>query len=285
VIALGVVALAWRPELRLGGASESPAPSTVATPPEETPAPEVAVATPPSEVTVATPPPAEEPAPPALAVDPAPPVTPADEVERRLASLDAHGSTRAAVGAILAAWHERPLAGDEPVDLAHVAAGRGLEDLPLLGNGSMLRLLDLPAILELRVPGADQPRAVALTGMSDARAVLVVDGSPTPVDAAFLDRHWFGRAHVFWRDFETLGPAFGHESHGARVARLQMLLGRIGAYGGKESGQFDPATEGAVLAFQRARFLAVDGRVGRLTRIVLYAAAGGYPRPTLGAPS
>src|SRR3989442_2797276 len=277
VIALGVVALAWRPELRLGGASESPAPSTVATPPEETPASEVTVATPP--------PPAEEPAPPAPAVDPAPPVTPADEVERRLASLDARASTRAAVGAILAAWHERPLAGDEPVDLAHVAAGRSLEDLPLLGNGSMLRLLDLPAILELRVPGADQPRAVALTGMTDARAVLVVDGSPTPVDAAFLDRHWFGRAHVFWRDFETLGPAFGHESHRARVGRLQMLLGRIGAYDGKESGQFDPATEDAVLAFQRARFLAVDGRVGRLTRIVLYAAAGGYPRPTLRASS
>src|SRR6184192_340166 len=83
VIALGVVALAWRPELRLGGASESPAPSTVATPPEETPAPEVAVATPPSGVAVETPPPpAEEPAPPAPAVDPAPPVTPADEVER-----------------------------------------------------------------------------------------------------------------------------------------------------------------------------------------------------------
>jgi len=285
VIALGVVALAWRPELRLGGASESPPPSIVATPPEETPAPEVGGATPPSEGAVETPPPAEEPAPPAPAVDPAPPVTPADEVERRLASLDARASTRAAVGAILAVWHERPLAGDEPVDLAHVAAARGLEDLPLVGNGSMLRLLDLPAILELRLPGADQPRAVALTGMSEGRAVLVVDGSPTAVDAAFLDRHWFGRAHVFWRDFETLGPAFGHESHGARVARLQALLGRIGAYGGNESGQFDPATEGAVLAFQRVRFLAVDGRVGRLTRIVLYAAAGGYPRPTLGPSS
>src|SRR5258705_352701 len=51
VIALGVVALAWRPELRLGGASESPAPSTVATPPEGTPAPEAPVAAPPSEVT------------------------------------------------------------------------------------------------------------------------------------------------------------------------------------------------------------------------------------------
>src|SRR5438309_1538836 len=189
---------------------------------------EVAVATPPppaeepAPVALATPPPPEtEPTPPAPAADPAPPPTPGDEVERRLASLDARASTRAAVGAILAAWHAEPLGGDEPVDLAQVAARRHLEDLPLVGNGSMLRLLDLPAILELRVPGADQPRAVALTGISDARAVLVLDGSPTPVDAAFLDRHWFGRAHVFWRDFETLGPAFGRESHGARVARLQ----------------------------------------------------------------
>src|SRR5207245_3373832 len=139
---------------------------------------------------------------------------------------------------ILTAWHAEPLAADEPVDLARIAARRRLEDLPLAGNGSMLRLLDLPAILELRVPVADQPRAVALTGMSDARAVLVVDGSPTPVDAAFLDRHWFGRAHVFWRDFESLGPAFGHASSGTRVGRLQALLRRIGAYGGRESGQF-----------------------------------------------
>ena len=43
------------------------------------------------------------------------------------------------------------------------------------------------------------------------------------------------------------------------------------------------ATEAAVLGFQRSRLLAPDCRVGRLTRIVLYAAAGGYQRPTLAA--
>src|SRR5436190_1937016 len=206
VVALGVVALAWRPELRLGGAS-------------------------------------------------------------------------------LAAWHVRPLADDEAADLAQVAARRGLEDLRLVGNGSMLRLLDLPAILELHIPGTDQPRAVALTGMSDGRSVLVIDGSPTPVDAAFLDRHWFGAAHVLWRDFEALGPTFGPGGHGPPVARLQALLRRAGAYDGKETGHLDAATEAAVRAFQRARFLGVDGRVGRLTRIVLYAAVDGYPRPALGASS
>ena len=273
VVALGVVALAWRPELRLGGATESPAPSAVATPAEETPAPAVAEATPP--------PPAAEPSPPAPAADPAPPVTPADEVERRLASHDAPTSMRAAIGAILAAWHARPLAADEPVDLAQVAARRGLEDLPLVGNGSMLRLLDLPAILELRIPGADQPRAVALTGMSDGRSVLVIDGSPTPVDAAFLDRHWFGAAHVLWRDFEGLGMTFGLGARGAHVTRLQGLLRRTGLYGGESTGEFDPATVAAVIDFQRSRLLIPDARVGRLTRIVLYAAAGGYPRPRL----
>jgi len=121
--------------------------------------------------------------------------------------------------------------------------------------------------------------------MTDGRAVLAVEGSPTSVDAAFLDRHWFGNAHVFWRDFDGLGPVVGRGYHGTSVAKLQALLRRAGAYDGPATGQFDAATEAAVLAFQRERFLSVDGRVGRLTRIVLYAAAGGYPRPTLGSTS
>src|SRR5947208_2711185 len=135
------------------------------------------------------------------------------------------------------------------------------------------------------VAAAAPPRALALTGWSAARSALVTDGSPPPVAAAFLDRHWFGAAHVLWRDFEALGPTFGPGGHGPPVARLQALLRRAGAYDGKETGHLDAATEAAVRAFQRARFLGVDGRVGRLTRIVLYTAVGGYPRPALGASS
>ena len=40
-------------------------------------------------------------------------------------------------------------------------------------------------------------------------------------------------------------------------------------------------TWGKRLGDWRSRFLVPDGRVGKLTRIVLYAAAGGYPRPML----
>ena len=71
-------------------------------------------------------------------------------------------------------------------------------------------------------------------------------------------------------------------AHGAQVARLQALLRRIGVYDGPESGDYSAPTEAAVLAFQRSRLIVADGRVGPLTRIMLYAAVG-YARPTLAA--
>jgi hypothetical protein len=145
----------------------------------------------------------------------------------------------------------------------------------------MLRLLDLPALLELRVPGAAEPRYAALLGMDDQGVVLSVDGARLTADAAFLERAWLGRAQVLWRDFESLGWTFGTEARGSRVARLQRLLARVGVYGGAATGEFDTGTADAVTNFQRSRLLETDGRVGRLTRIVLYAAAGGYSRPSL----
>ena len=243
----------------------------------------------PPEPVAGPPVPTPEPAPVLMVAQAAPerPVAiPPDEIARRLARLDARTTLREAVAAVLAAWHVRPLAADEPVtlsDLAGPAQRRGLEDLALVGNGSMLRLLDLPAIVELRLPETEGTRWVALTGMSDGRLMLVLDGRPVAADEVLLARHWFGQAHVFWRDFDALGPTFGRSARGAPVARLQGLLHRAGVYGGVVTGEYDAETARAVLDFQRSRLLDPDGRVGRFTRIVLYAAAGGYPRPTLGA--
>ena len=220
------------------------------------------------------------------------PAAPPAELERRLAGLEARQSARVALDAILAAWRVSGLGADEadvPAQLEPIAWRRGLEVVPLTGNLSMLRLLDLPALLELRVPGATEPRYAALLGVDDRGVVLSVDGVPVGADAAFLDRAWLGRAHILWRDFESLGRTFGVETRGPQVARLQRLLARVGAYGGAATGVFDATTADAVLGFQRSRLLETDGRVGRFTRIVLYAAAGSYPRPTLapgaGAPS
>jgi general secretion pathway protein A len=150
----------------------------------------------------------------------------------------------------------------------------------------MLRLLDVPAVLELQLPGTSGPRYAALMSMQDGTLLLAVgDAAPAAVQPALLERAWYGHAHVLSRDFEALGPGtLDGRSRGARVTRLQGLLRRIGAYGGPESGLFDPSTSAAVLDFQRSRYVSADGIVGRLTRVALYAAAGGYPRPTLSSP-
>ena len=246
----------------------------------------------------ATPEPAPAPAPPSAGEAPvevaraevpeaAPPPGP-EQVEQRLAGLTPADSARAAVEVLLAAWGVAPLAPGEPTttaDLDLVARRRGLEHLSLAGNAGMLRLLDLPAILELRAPDAAGARYAALTemGVGSARSVLVLDGTRTPVDSAFLERHWFGQAHLFWRDFDALGPAtLAVPARGPQVARLQALLRRAGTYSGPENGDFSVGTGAAVLAFQRSRLILADGRVGPLTSIMLYAAAG-FPRPTLSA--
>jgi general secretion pathway protein A len=281
VIALGAGRFAWQPpapraETAAAPAAEAsladPAPAAVATVAAENPAAPLEQAR------------AEE----AKLAAPAPLAS--DALAHRLVATPAAASQRSAVEAILAAWHATPLGANEPAtlpELVNVGRRRGLEYLPLVGNASMLRLLDLPVVLELHLPDVADVRYAVLTGMSDGRTMFVVDGAPTAVEPAFLDRHWFGQAHLLWRDFEGLGPVRTLQltSRGASVARLQALLRRAGSYGGAESGEYDQATAAAVLAFQRSRLLFADGQVGRLTRIVLYAAAGGYARPTLTAPA
>ena len=208
----------------------------------------------------------------------------ATDLERRLARVKPERSLRTSIDAVLAAWRVPALRPDEtatPESLETIAHGRGLEDLRLTGNLSMLRLLDLPAILEIRLADNRESSYVVLTRIANDEVVLNAGAENIRVSPAALDRVWFGDAHVVWRDFEWLGPTFGSEAKGAHVARLQRLLARAGLTGATATGTFDAPTKEAVLVFQRSRRLDPDCRVGRLTRIALYAAASGYQVPTI----
>jgi len=275
VIAIGAARLSPPPEPAPLRAAEPTSGSAkpVAEPPapRAAPVPEPAPSAPPEVATAAAPPEAE------------PPVA-APEVERRLVALDTDASAREALNAVFAAWSVGPLGPREPGDanaFTGTAARRGLGHLFVSSSGTLLRALDLPAILELNLSDASGVRYAAVVSLSSAGATLVVGDAPGAVDRTFLDRAWFGRAHVFWRDFAGIGIVTREPSQGIR--RLQALLRRAGTYGGPDTGVFDRATRVAVLEFQRARFLVADGRPGPLTRILLYDIAGGYPRPTLGS--
>jgi general secretion pathway protein A len=215
----------------------------------------------------------------------APGPAPVSEIERRLtASPGSLESARGALESILAAWHVQPLVAKEMrglEDVPEIVRQRGLETLALRSNRSMLRIFDLPALLEVQPPGVDGPRHATLMHLDEQEAVVLINGAPVASDVAEVDRMWTGRAYVIWRDFENLGGTFGRGAQGPRVARFQRLLRRAGYYAGVPTGEYDQATEAAVLEFQRAYGLVADGLVGQLTRIVLYARAGGYPHPAL----
>jgi hypothetical protein len=205
----------------------------------------------------------------------------------QLASIGTERSLRTAVDTVLALWHVAPLGADETpraASLEPIAHRRKLEDLRLTGNLSMLRLLDLPAVLELYLGGVRQPVYVAVTAIGNDSVTLVLGDEQVQIPPARLDRVWFGDAHVLWRDFEWLGPTFGIEERGEHVVRLQQLLSRAGVYTGPATGWFGDATADAVLRFQRSRRLEADCRVGRLTRIALYGASRGYDKPGLTSP-
>lgn len=204
------------------------------------------------------------------------------DVTRRLRMLDPSASARAATDALLAAWNEPPLAADEsPEDLGTVGWRRGLQQLVLTGNRSMLRLLDIPALVALRLPGTNEIHQATVLGMDPSRVVLSIGGAPTMLEPSAFDELWSGLASVLWRDIEGLGPVLHQGMRGPAVVRLQKLLHQVGAFSNKPNGAFDAATTNAVLRFQRSHQLLLDGIVGPFTQIILDTTAGHRRGPTL----
>jgi general secretion pathway protein A len=297
-IAVGTAAAALLVALgaRQPAVPPAPPPAVVAEPPPPALA-EIPARSSTAEAEPPAAPPRDEPVLANLTADPAPaletapidaePTTttiPTPPPEARVAAFDSTASLRTALVATARAWQAEPPSDIErgEGDLPRFADRRQLEHLPFTGNLAMLRLLDVPAVLELRFPNVPDSRFAALLALAPDRATLAIDDQPVGVELAFLERYWYGRAHVFSRDYEGLGPGvLSDTERGVRVMRLQSLLERTGLYDAGETGNYNAATRAAVVAFQRSRFIDPDGLVGRLTRMVLYAAVGGYERPSL----
>src|SRR5205807_2327358 len=105
-------------------------------------------------------------------------------MEQRLRALDTRSSAHEALDAVFTAWSVRTLGPREPADagaFAGAAMRRGLEHLLVSSSGTLLRALDLPAVLELNVPGADGVRYATVVGLSTAGATFVVGDASIPV--------------------------------------------------------------------------------------------------------
>ncbi len=191
--------------------------------------------------------------------------------------------------ALLRAWHVKALQNEEwrggTMDLSAIARTRRLEYLPLNSAFNLLSLLDLPAILELTTPASHEPRFALLVGISEGRCRFLLDRE-WDVPVSVLTDHWFGKAHLFWKDFENVGAPLGVGSVGQQVKRLYQLLSQTPDANVQISPDmrldtYSRKTEDLVARFQKSRRLTPDGVVGPQTMISLYNAVSSYTRPSL----
>ncbi|HET6418770.1 MAG TPA: AAA family ATPase [Geobacteraceae bacterium] len=207
-------------------------------------------------------------------------------IRKGFADLGEKDSFLKSFNALAKIWNVLPVKGylgEKPLnDIDLLAGKRDLFPVFLKGDVKTLLDADLPAMLEFKVPGMSGRRYLALTGVEGDR--LVIDpplSGRSLIAARELENCWTGRACVFMKNFLDIPflPAVG--AKGPEIARLQKLLAKAGFYNGASSGVYDKTTTEAVKAFQRAKGLNPDGKMGGKTLLFLYREGNKYPVPRL----
>lgn len=221
---------------------------------------------------------------------PAPPTTDARWIDRAslqdaLRQTTPSASAYESVEALVAAWQADPLvpaeAASQALDLPTIAGRRGLEYLEFRGNLNVLRVLDLPVILELDAGDGSGVHFAMVDRVDDSRVHVRLGKERLAVSHGALSEVWFGQGHMLWYDVDGLGGLLARGVSGTKVRRLHERLRAAGVYDGPGGDRFDDVTEEAVVEFQRAVHLEADGKVGPMTMIALYGLAAADRVPHL----
>jgi general secretion pathway protein A len=215
-------------------------------------------------------------------------VAPPTGVETALALLSANGSAARALDRVLDLWGY-PRTGSDEIDPDLLSdAVRAISPLNVFAtrvSRDQLVGVDLPAIVELELPGGEI-RYAALVGLdAEGNARVGVGEASFDVRGPALDRLFTGRSFFVWTNFERL-PAMSSGMNDPAVRWLQARLTDLGYLArGEASGLFDERTADAIRRFQTERQLRATGEVGPETLIALYQTLRyGAPRLALSPP-
>ena len=213
---------------------------------------------------------------------------------RELQQVDMIASAVQATQNLLTAWDGAALQKAEwqggNLNLEAIAAVRQLEYLPVTGDARLLSRLDLPVMVGITVPPSGETRFVLIREMAQTHCLVQLRQEHT-VSLESITHNWFGEAHLFWKDFEQIGPLLSVGSVGKSVEKLQNLLANVaqradgapllGELGGRHTQFFGQRTQEAVARFQQMQRLVADGIVGPRTLILLYKGLSEYTSPSL----
>ena len=218
-------------------------------------------------------------APPAVmtaTIDPAV-ATPVRDLGHMIVSTAALNSRNGALTAVLRKWNVQRSLGIGPVDVVDgdtffrlSARHSDMEVLRIKGNLTLIKKLNLPAILEFPPPDGSGVRFMALVGLADDELRLS-DGDDTfPVAPASLTGLWNGVAHIFWKNYFNYTGVIPISSPGEVILSLKVNLKAMGFPIQEMTAAYDTTTRLAVETIQARNGLAVDGMVGPMTKIALY---------------
>jgi general secretion pathway protein A len=160
----------------------------------------------------------------------------------------------------------------------------GLRCLARTGTWTVLRRLDLPAILELTTPDGKKHHVV-LTALGGERATLRIDDLRVTMPTAEVERFWDGAFATVWKS-PVAGPL--PLQPGMRGRDVVWLRRQLGALDGRApsitaSQVYDDELKRRVAAFQQVESLTPDGIAGEETLVRLAAAVPGASGPSLSA--
>lgn len=151
------------------------------------------------------------------------------------------------------------------------AEGQGLAVLSWQAGIWQLQSLTRPCLLEvLPEPSAAHPELwVVARAVTEGVLIYQEPDGLTTVPLQRLRQMWSGKLYLALEESKYRGALLTPGMTGESVRALQQTLKDLGYFIGAPSGHFATSTQQAVRRFQRDHQLAVDGRVGRRTLMML----------------
>ena len=212
-------------------------------------------------------------------VDPEPVMDPVRNLEEILGKINRFSSRHMAFKVAMDLWNieseiKSHLNGiDNDQSFFQLAAKQnGLLIRRINGSFNTVKQLNLPAILELYVPGELSPVYLTLSKIDYTKITLSGGERNVAIksEQKDLESYWSGVAYIPWKNFLSLKGTIPLDSPKDSIITLKELMQDIGFNEIEISPYYDEQTQQAVKEIQKKYGLHIDGVVGSTTKIALH---------------
>jgi general secretion pathway protein A len=148
---------------------------------------------------------------------------------------------------------------------------------------SLLRRLDLPAILEFFPASSEAPGYLTLSKTEGEK--IIFDGplgdKEIETNEAQVNLYWSGVAYLPWKDFLSIWGTLPTRTNKDSIITLKLLLHDLGYLDVELNDDYDSRTRAVIEEIQSKHGILSDGIVGPLTKIILYRLEGSFDMPRL----